>query len=83
MPNSVKNPVGICQNIIVPETDNPKPFLFEKARAGFVFRDLLRMLSAINFDDKRYLQAYEVDNIGADRPLTAKSVAVKLFATQT
>jgi len=48
---SLQDALGFGQSIIVSETNNAKTFFYEKARTGFVFCNLLRMLSAINFDD--------------------------------
>ena len=44
--------MGVGQDIVVPNSNNPKPLLFKKACANFVFRNLLHMLPAINFDDE-------------------------------
>ena len=49
--DSLQDPPRYCPEHHCSRNEQRENRFFEKARTGFVFCNLLRMLSAINFDD--------------------------------
>jgi hypothetical protein len=81
-PYDLQHSVKICQDIVVPKSENAESLLFHKlGTMCFVFGRLI-MLATINFKDQSRVQTYEIDNIGADRSLTAKAKPLNLFLMQ-
>jgi hypothetical protein len=69
--------VGLFQNLVVPETDNPESTSIQKSRARFIAFTLFGMLAAVDFNDQSGVDACEVDNEPANRVLPSKLEAVK------
>ena len=64
------NAIGVFQNVMVPEAQNAVLLGFEPPRAFGVFFPLICMLPAIHFDDKRFGEAGEIDDVAADGHLS-------------
>lgn len=65
--------LGIGQNVVVPEPQHTPPLPLEPfgpRGVGFV----VRMLTAIGFNDEPMLQAHEIDDVSADGPLAPELV---------
>jgi hypothetical protein len=76
--NGVENAVQVLGEFGIPEPDDAVALGFEPPGAGFVFGGnlTLRVMAAVEFDEKVGLEAGEVRNIGADGDLAAEMAAV-------
>ena len=71
-PNRILYRVRICQNLIVPESNDSETFPLQPGSARGVIAFQFRVLPAVYFYDEFILKAYEVNNVGTYRDLSAK-----------
>jgi hypothetical protein len=69
----LKHSIEIGEHIVIPETNDPKSLIAKRLRSGRIRLD--RVLTAIGLHNKPPLQAAKIDDMRAERPLTAKFVA--------
>ncbi len=81
--NDIEDSVGIAKHIVVPEAHDAKSLRFHERRAARVFRGIVIVLSAIDFDDELNFEANEVGDVRADWNLATEAMADNLFETQT
>ena len=74
-----QNPIEIPQHITVPESDDLESVRFQTRRPRFILLSFLGMLAAIDFDDQPAPKAAEIDDMVANRMLTAKLRAYQTF----
>ena len=80
--NNFNHPVGILQHLVVPEAEDAKPVFFKSPCAFFIRIGLLRVLPAIDLDDKFFRQADEIDHVAAHWVLTPEPIAAQLLIAQ-
>jgi len=70
---------------MVPETDDAKSLALKPSRTNIIAPLLLGLavLSAVELDNQSRMEAGEIDDVVADRRLSAESIAGELFATQS
>ena len=71
-PNCILHQVRICQNLIVPESNDSETFPFQPGSARGLIAFQFRVLPAVYFYDEFILKAYEVNNVGSYRDLSTK-----------
>jgi hypothetical protein len=71
--NCFDNPSSVAQSLVVPKPDYLPAPAFEPGSSLFVY-GIVRMLTAIDFDNQSMLGAGEVDNEFADRMLSPELV---------
>ena len=64
--------VDISQDLIIPKAQDAKASVRQVRGSLFILRDLLRVLSAVEFDHQQLFEAAEVNDIRSDRILAAK-----------
>lgn len=69
---------------MIPESQDAESLAFQiLVSPSIIFlRRALPVLSAVQFDDYFYFQAYEIDHVGTDRTLPAKLVSQKAAITE-
>ncbi len=76
----MQHAVDIRENVVVPETDHTQAALGEEGGA-FLVR-FVAVLPTIGFDDKTRISAQEIDDVRAERCLTAELVAGELAVAE-
>ncbi len=76
--DSLHNCVSLRKNLVVPEADHLEAKGGQITVPVCVTLRPLRVLTSVNLYDEASLQANEVDNVGAYRPLAADSTAADL-----
>ena len=74
--------VDIVEDVVVPESQDAKALAFQPSGAGLVPTLLVRVLSAIQFDDKAFGETDEVDDIVSDRCLPPELTVLNLPASK-
>lgn len=75
--------VRIFQAVIVPETQQSVALRLKDLRTRSILFELFVVLSPVDFDDESRLEAEKIHNIGSNRRLPTKSMAVDLLAAQS
>ncbi len=68
----------ICQDLMVPEPQNPVAFISQEAAALRLWRRQSIVLPAIDFDNQACFVTNKIDNVASKRHLTAESAPVDL-----
>jgi hypothetical protein len=68
--NRIEHFVHVAEHPIVPESKNSIAARVQKRSAGFIFRQLIRVLTSIEFDDDAPFDRAEVGDVSANRMLT-------------
>ncbi len=76
------HPLGVSENIIVPEPQDPEALGLQPSGTGLIFVGLKSMMAAIEFDDQFRRETNEVGNERTDGRLSAKLQAADLLAAQ-
>lgn len=77
----VANRFGIFENVMIPTPQNKEAATAQILIANRIVRRF-GMLPAIDFDHNPCRQAYEIDDIWADRALTSEPHASELFSPE-
>ncbi len=80
--NCLNNAVKIIINIVVPETKNTISSAFNPSIASFIKSAIEGMPFAVKFDDKLSFKTDKINNIPAQRMLTAKPPSSQPLASQ-
>ena len=80
--NRIEDLRGSRHRVAVPEAENTEAGRPQKAIAARVVRRPIDMLTSIQFDDDRCLDADEVADVEPDRMLTAEPESAQSTATQ-
>lgn len=75
--------VGLIKNVGIPEPQNPKALGCEPASPPSILRFDSRVLTAIDFNDQSNSVAHEVNDVGANWNLTAKTKSAHLLAPKS
>ena len=78
-----ENTLQVFQHLIVPITQHPVAAFFQPFGSPVVVAPLIRVLAAINFDDKSRVRAKEIDDVGPNRRRPAETKAADLLAAQS
>ena len=72
--DGVENTFQIANHLAVPETDHPIAFVLEPPRADLIVRRdvVTALMPAVAFDDQSSPVTHEIDDVPADRCLTAE-----------
>jgi hypothetical protein len=70
--NGRQDRIRHCQNIVVPETQDPVSLILQPFASGIVILRLFDMLSAIYLDDQLPFSADKINDIFSDRLLPSK-----------
>ncbi len=70
--------VHFGKHLVVPESQHLEAGVLEESRTDLVHCDRLRVLAAIEFDDKFSIQAHEIDDVIAERVLASKFASFQL-----
>jgi hypothetical protein len=81
-PNILDDPIRLAQHIAVAITQHAVAFALQPVRARFLIGGVDIVVRAVDLDDQVRRQAREVDDIAADRNLSAKAVTGDLLAPQ-
>ena len=74
------HPLQIIYHLIVPETQNPIPFGFQKHRTCCIILFLLHVLTTIQLNNELMGWRTEIGNVRTNGMLTPKFDAIDLFA---
>ena len=66
------------QHFVIPEANHAKPAAGKILRPLDVVQKIVRVLTAVNFDDKSRTNAYEVDDIATDRLPSSEPMISKM-----
>lgn len=69
---------NVLHHVVVPESQNDETLSAQPSIALFIVLLLLSMLSAINLDNQSPLQTHEIDDLPAQRLLTAEFTTLDL-----
>ena len=78
----IQNAAGIFENLVIPETNNPKSFPFKTFGASLVFELLDCMLTSVKFHNQLSFQTAEIGDIRSDRLLSPEFISEKLPGTK-
>ena len=81
--DTLQNCIRIVENCIVPKAQDPITLSFNKTSSSLVRFDLLRMLSAIEFDYQAPLHTAKVSYERSNGMLPAEFSTTQLAVTQT
>ena len=73
---------GLLQNFIIPKSQHPITLSIQKRRPPLVILNLLRMLSAVQFNNQTILHTDKIDDISAYCLLASEFYSVQPFAAQ-
>jgi hypothetical protein len=80
--NSLKNPLKLIQNLVIPKPQDSKSLSFKPGRSRLIVFSCVPMLPAVDFDNQPCLQAHKIDNVGPKRMLAAKAQSRNLAPAQ-
>lgn len=78
----VQDAIGVCQRIMIPETEHPIPSFDEKLSTPLIRLSLKGVLTPIELYHDATFRATEVHDVAADRMLPAKLGTIHLSGTQ-
>ena len=81
--NGFDHAVGVAQHVVVPKAQNSITSRFEPHGPFGITSDLIGVLAAVHFDDETRGETDEVGNVGTERRLPPKAVALDLLAAQS
>ncbi len=81
--NGLDHAVGVAQHVVVPKAQNPITLRFEPHGSFGIMSDSIGVLAAVHFDDESRSETDEVGNVGTERRLPPKAVALDLLAAQS
>ena len=70
--NVIQNAIDLRDHLIIPIPQHVKPSSMQRRSSCLIVCDLIRMLTAIEFDHERGIKRYEVDDVGAYSMLPTK-----------
>ena len=70
--NGCQDSIRHCQNIVVPETQDPVSLILQPFASGIVILRLFDMLPAIYFDNQLPVSADKINDIFSDKLLPSK-----------
>ena len=73
---------GLLQSLIIPKPQHPITLSIQKRRLPLVILNLLRMLSAVQFNNQTMLHTDEIDDVSAYCLLASEFYSVQPFAAQ-
>jgi hypothetical protein len=70
----------ICplQHLVIPEANHSKSAASKILRSFDVVQQIVRVLTAVHFDDKSRAKTYEIDDVTADRLLSPEPMISKM-----
>jgi len=78
----LENAVQVIEYVVVPKSQDIIAAMREPDRSRDILRDTLRVLTAIDFDDKLCGRTEKVDDVGTDRDLATESVVRDLLVAK-
>lgn len=82
MKNHLKHPFDILKNLVVPESQDSETLPQQVLAASVIILGHRDMLTAIQLDHEPGAQAGKVRDVGPDRPLPSKAIALQLLLPQ-
>jgi hypothetical protein len=79
LPDEFEHTGQIINHVAIPEADDAIPTPGNRDRAGCVYLLLRCVLAAVEFDRELEARAGEIDDVAADRMLSAKTVGTLQF----
>lgn len=79
--NCFQHPFQILRYFIIPESQDGKALRLKKCSSLPIFLTLC-MLSTVEFDDEFLFQAYEIDDVGANRMLATEFITCKTLGAE-
>jgi hypothetical protein len=77
--NDVIDPFDITQHLVVPESQDAESLSLQPCCSRAVLLSSVAMLPAIDLDDEPSIEADEIDDVGANRHLSAEAMTIDLL----
>jgi hypothetical protein len=80
--NAFENSLGPLKDFVIPKSDDVKSTSRQKLRSLEIIDETLKMLPAIELDDKPCSHAHEVGDVSAERDLPSELITAHLMIAQ-
>jgi hypothetical protein len=76
--NALKHCFGLLKHLMIPEANHLESAARKVSRPFQIVEKIVRVLAAVYFDDQTRAQTDEVDDVFADRLLSAKAIVTEM-----
>jgi hypothetical protein len=80
--NAFKNSPSLLKHLVIPEPNHPESAARKVPRPFQIVEKIVRMLTAVHFDDQARAKTDEVDNVISNRLLSAEAIVAEMSAAE-